>query len=108
MWACTVAVAVAAVSILVNFVWLPCYPKWTVLIIAFDVFVIWRSPRTAGMSPGSTTADHAAVAGYPRPARTLTTLGKLLSFFCRTEESRLRDHPSLIVIVDPMRPELSE
>lgn len=28
-------------SILVDFVWLPYYPVWAVLIIAFDVFVIW-------------------------------------------------------------------
>lgn len=40
-WARMVAVAVAAVSILVNFAWLPYYPIWAVLIIAFDVFVIW-------------------------------------------------------------------
>lgn len=41
VWARTVAVAVAAISILVNFVWLPYYPVWAVLIIAFDIFVIW-------------------------------------------------------------------
>ena len=41
VWARTVAVAVAAVSILANFVWLPYYPVWAVLIIAFDMFVIW-------------------------------------------------------------------
>ena len=41
VWARTLAVAVAAVSILVNFVWLPYYPIWAVLIIAFDFFVIW-------------------------------------------------------------------
>ena len=35
------AVAIAAVSILVNFAWLPYYPIWSVLIIAFDFFVIW-------------------------------------------------------------------
>ena len=41
VWARTVAVAIAAVSILVNFAWLPYYPVWAVLIIAFDMFVIW-------------------------------------------------------------------
>jgi hypothetical protein len=41
VWARTVAVAIAAVSILVNFIWLPYYPVWAVLIIAFDMFVIW-------------------------------------------------------------------
>ena len=41
VWARTVAVAVAAVSILVNFLWLPYNPVWAVLIIAFDIFVIW-------------------------------------------------------------------
>ena len=41
VWARTVAVAVAAVSILVNFAWLPYYPIWSILIIAFDFFVIW-------------------------------------------------------------------
>ena len=41
VWARTLAVAIAAVSILVNFAWLPYYPLWSILIIAFDMFVIW-------------------------------------------------------------------
>ena len=41
VWARTVAVAIAAVSILVNFAWLPYYPLWSILVIAFDMFVIW-------------------------------------------------------------------
>jgi hypothetical protein len=32
---------VAAVSVFANFVWLPYYPVWAILIIAFDFFVIW-------------------------------------------------------------------
>ena len=40
-WARTVGVIVAGLSILVNFVWLPYYPVWAVLLIAFDLFVIW-------------------------------------------------------------------
>jgi hypothetical protein len=41
VWARTVGVIVAGVSIFVNFTWLPYYPVWAILIIAFDVFVIW-------------------------------------------------------------------
>jgi len=41
VWARTVAVLIAAISILVNFAWLPYYPVWSILIIAFDLFVIW-------------------------------------------------------------------
>ena len=41
VWARTVAVAIAAVSILANFIWLPYYPVWAALIIVFDLFVIW-------------------------------------------------------------------
>ena len=41
VWASTVAVLVAVLSIIVNFVWLPYYPWWALLIIAFDFFVIW-------------------------------------------------------------------
>jgi len=41
IWARTVAVIVAAVSIIANFVWLPYYPWWAVLVIVLDFFVIW-------------------------------------------------------------------
>jgi hypothetical protein len=41
VWARTVAVLVASVSIVANFLWIPFYPVWSLLIIAFDVFVIW-------------------------------------------------------------------
>ena len=41
VWARTVAVLVAALSIILNFAWLPYYPIWSILIIAFDMFVIW-------------------------------------------------------------------
>lgn len=41
VWARTVAVMIAAVSIIANFLWLPYYPVWAVVIIAFDMFVIW-------------------------------------------------------------------
>ena len=41
MWARLVAVAVACVSIILNFMWAPYYPVWSMIIIAMDVFVIW-------------------------------------------------------------------
>ena len=41
VWARAVAIIVAAFSILANFAWLPYYPVWALLVIAFDVFVIW-------------------------------------------------------------------
>lgn len=37
----TVAVIVAMISIILSFLWLPYYPTWSVLIIAFDFVVIW-------------------------------------------------------------------
>ena len=40
-WARMGAIILAALSILVNFMWLPYYPWWSVLIIALDIVVIW-------------------------------------------------------------------
>ena len=41
VWARTVGVIVACLSIVLNFVWLPYYPWWAIIIIALDVFVVW-------------------------------------------------------------------
>jgi hypothetical protein len=41
VWARTVGVIVAAVSMVANFAFLPYYPIWSVLIIALDIGVIW-------------------------------------------------------------------
>ena len=40
-WARIVGVVVASVSAVLNFMSLPYYPVWGILIIAADVFVIW-------------------------------------------------------------------
>ena len=37
----TVAVIVAVISAVASFMWLPYYPFWSILIIAFDLLVIW-------------------------------------------------------------------
>ncbi|MFG2426821.1 hypothetical protein [Streptomyces sp. NPDC048590] len=40
-WAWGVGVGLAALNIVVNFVWLPYQPVWAVISIAIDAFVIW-------------------------------------------------------------------
>jgi hypothetical protein len=41
VWARTVAVLVACVSIIANFMWLPYYPIWSLTVMVFGVLVIW-------------------------------------------------------------------
>lgn len=41
VWARTVAVVLACVSIVANFLWLPYYPFWSITVIALGIFVIW-------------------------------------------------------------------
>lgn len=40
-WGRVVAVVLASLSIVANFLWLPYYPVWALLVIALDVLVIW-------------------------------------------------------------------
>jgi hypothetical protein len=40
-WARVVGITVAAISATTNFLFIPYYPFWSILIIALDVFVIW-------------------------------------------------------------------
>lgn len=41
VWARLCALVICAVSIVVNFLWLPHYPTWAIPIIALDAVVIW-------------------------------------------------------------------
>jgi hypothetical protein len=41
VWARSIGVLVAAISGIANFLWLPYYPVWSALMIAFAVLVIW-------------------------------------------------------------------
>jgi hypothetical protein len=36
-----VGMALAAFSAVANFLWLPYYPLWSIVVIALDVFIIW-------------------------------------------------------------------
>ncbi|MTE14588.1 DUF7144 family membrane protein [Nocardia aurantiaca] len=40
-WGRTAALVLAALSIVENFLWIPYYPAWSLLIIALNVVVIW-------------------------------------------------------------------
>src|ERR1044072_4393968 len=40
-WARTVAIALAVLSAIANFLFIPYYPFWSLLIITLDIFVIW-------------------------------------------------------------------
>ncbi|MGF7124615.1 hypothetical protein AB4Z09_06520 [Rhodococcus sp. TAF43] len=40
-WSRVTAIIIAALSIIANFLWIPWYPMWSILIIALDIVVIW-------------------------------------------------------------------
>jgi hypothetical protein len=45
LWAAALAIALAVLSAIVNFFFIPYYPFWSILIIALNVFVIWAITR---------------------------------------------------------------
>jgi hypothetical protein len=51
LWARAVGIVLAGLSALANFLWIPYYPVWSVLLIALNVAVIWAlcvyEPRRA-------------------------------------------------------------
>lgn len=55
LWARAMGVALAAFSIVVNFMWLPYTPIWAIISIAIGVFVIWAL-CTDGDRPRSSAA----------------------------------------------------
>ncbi|RKE17293.1 hypothetical protein [Streptomyces sp. TLI_171] len=45
-WARALGVVAAGLNMITNFLWLPSYPFWAIIMIAVDIFVIWA--LTAG------------------------------------------------------------
>ena len=43
-----IGVAVAVVSLIANFLWLPVYPLWSIIILTIDVLVIWALTAHGG------------------------------------------------------------
>ncbi|MFC8043238.1 hypothetical protein [Nocardia sp. NPDC057353] len=41
VWARIAAIVIASLSIIANFLWLPYYPWWSIIVIAVDIVVIW-------------------------------------------------------------------
>ncbi|MFF1442400.1 hypothetical protein [Streptomyces sp. NPDC058295] len=41
VWARVIGIAVAGLSMIANFMWLPYQPVWAIVLIAVDAFVIW-------------------------------------------------------------------
>jgi hypothetical protein len=41
LWARIVGIAMAALIAIANFLWLPYYPVWAIVLIALNVVVIW-------------------------------------------------------------------
>ncbi|WP_327070912.1 hypothetical protein OG500_35335 [Kitasatospora sp. NBC_01250] len=50
VWARVVGVLLAGLAMVANFLWLPYYPFWAIVLIAIDIFVIWA--LCAGMVDG--------------------------------------------------------
>jgi hypothetical protein len=57
MWARAVGIGLAVLSAIANFLYLPYYPLWAIVIIAANVFVIWS---LANAGPGRPFSDVAA------------------------------------------------
>ncbi|MDH6108258.1 hypothetical protein P3T36_004277 [Kitasatospora sp. MAP12-15] len=51
-WARVVGVVVAGLAMLANFLWLPYYPFWAIVLIAIDIFVIWALCAGTTKEPG--------------------------------------------------------
>jgi hypothetical protein len=51
LWARALAMVLAALAALANFLWVPYYPLWSLLIVALNILVIWAlavyNPRRA-------------------------------------------------------------
>jgi hypothetical protein len=52
LWARLVGIAIAALSAIANFFFIPYYPFWSLLIIALDVLVIWALATYRGEAQG--------------------------------------------------------
>ncbi len=74
-WARVAGIIAAAVSAILNFVWLPIAPLWAIILIAVDMLVIWALDAVPASANTDAIAGHAGQAsgdvvdpGSHRPA----------------------------------------
>lgn len=67
-WARVLAVVLAVCSAIAQFLFLPYYPLWSILIIALDIFIIW-AVLTGGRRTGDPNGRHHG-ASEREPVRT--------------------------------------
>lgn len=78
MWARALGITIATLSAIGNFLFIPYYPIWTILMIALDVFVIWSLStvgREVRQERRAMEAGGYASAGGDRWASTNTAAG---------------------------------
>ncbi|MCW6011037.1 DUF4407 domain-containing protein [Micromonospora sp. CPCC 205371] len=66
-WARGVGIALAAISAVNNFIFLPYYPLWAIVVIALDVSIIWPLPPVDADRPPARGEDPAG--GYNETPR---------------------------------------
>jgi hypothetical protein len=71
LWARILGVAIAGISAVANFFFLPYYPLWSLLIIAVDVFAIWaiaHAGKADMLGTSEASAGYGSFAGEPEQA----------------------------------------
>ena len=64
-WARTVAIILAVLSALANFLFIPYYPFWSLLLITLDIFVIWAVAAQAATC--ASRSDRGAASSVRKP-----------------------------------------
>ncbi|BCJ36958.1 hypothetical protein Athai_44610 [Actinocatenispora thailandica] len=77
-WAAVTAIALAALSAINNFFFLPHYPIWSIVVIAANVFVIWSLATVVNSRTESRHEDWQATAGGAEkwPQRNVSAPGR--------------------------------
>ncbi|CAM3376531.1 hypothetical protein [Stackebrandtia soli] len=65
MWARAIGIALAAIVAVANFVFLPYYPLWSMVIIAMSIFVIWSLASVSMSSGVSSRGDMGTMSEEP-------------------------------------------